>query len=65
MLMKMLQSTAILEEQSVRVQWKGSQHLAGSALVLYHLFCQSKPLLTQSALQAAPSGTAYQSLSEG
>lgn len=64
-LMKMLQSIAILEEQSVRVQWKESQHLAGSALVLYHLHCQSEPLLTQSALQTGPSGTAYPSLSEG
>lgn len=40
----------ILEEQSSAVEGKGSQHLACSALVLYHLYCQSEPLLTKSAL---------------
>lgn len=44
----------ILEQQSTGVQWKGSQHLACSALVLYHLYCQSEPLLTKSALQTGP-----------
>lgn len=57
-------SAVIPEQQSTGVAWKGSQHLACSALVLHHLYWQSEPLLTKSALQTGPSGTTYPSLSE-